>query len=156
MKYKTTQLATVNWEDVKKVGPKETTFRKMVYMACLRALSFTAVDDLELLEKNSGIVLLTSEGERFPRVWREMMLIKRPVRLSPRHFTAAIHNAAAGYCAIELGLFGPQITLVEGDPDIVAKMQIDAKRTSLMFVVKADVGGLAECYIMEGDNEYSI
>ncbi len=147
--YKRTATCIVEWENVRQSSPKSTTFRDMVYMACLQALALTDIDDVTVLALNAGIVLKTSEGERFPHTWRELTLVVIPKRLSPRHFTSAIMNSAAGHCAIELGLIGPQLVLVEGDVGVAAEIQLDSGRTRLLFVCSADMGYRAECYIME-------
>jgi len=94
-----------------------------------------------------GIALLTDYGERFPTLWRE--LDEQDKKLRPSHFEMAIHNSAAGYAAIALGLTGPQVVLVSGSIHFAAELQLLSGRADLMLVCEADEGIEAQCYVLE-------
>lgn len=134
--------------------PHDTPFRKMVYAACLKALSASGYAVVPFY--NCGIVLHTDRNENYPVEWHTT--VQEGKRLSPRLFESSIHNSAAGYVSIQLGLTGPMSVVTKGDYHLVAKLHLLAKRTPLLFVCEADfdVAGVtvlptahASCYIME-------
>lgn len=134
--------------DLEFVPRRVTPFRAVVAAACRMALYCTSYRSPLSSRLNVGIALLTDYGERFPNLWLE--IAERGQKLRPAHFESSIHNSAAGYAAIMLGLQGPQIVLVGGDIHLAAKLQLLSGRSRLMIVCIADVGS-AECYVLEAE-----
>ncbi len=63
----------------------------------------------------TGIVFGTRLGERFPELWKETT--DRGARLRPRQFGQAVLNSGAGFASIAWNLQGPQVVVVDGDPE---------------------------------------
>ncbi len=140
-------IAYVTSADVGPVLRRETTFRKTVELACRAAIQ-NAGRGLPLpKELNAGIAFFTSNGENFAAHWREQTCRGKPLR--PTQFESAIHNAAAGYCAIQLGLIGPQIVLVGGNIGAAARLQLLFGRSRFMLVCEAHDSTPASCYVLE-------
>ncbi len=140
-------IAYVTSADVGLVLRRETTFRKMVELACRAAIQ-NAGRELPLPKQlNAGIAFFTSNGEDFAAHWREQTCQGKP--LWPTQFESAIHNAAAGHCAIQLGLTGPQIVLVGGNIKRAAEWQLLSGRSRFMLICAADESVPATCYVLE-------
>lgn len=139
-------LVEVTLSEVSDLTRREVPYRKMVLLACVRALEKTnyclPLDD----SLNAGIAFYTRQGEKYPFVFREMTA--RHERVRPAQFESAIHNSAPGYVAIQLKLTGPQLVLVAGSVRAVAELQLLSGRSKLMFVCEAEWEGPASCYIL--------
>lgn len=139
-------------DEVDDVPRRCTLFRQTVLLACKAALALASRAGAKLEPEYAGIALFTDYGERFPTVYRE--LHERNKKLRPSHFEMAIHNSAAGYVAIQLGLKGPQIVLVSGNIHLVAELQLlshesGVGRADLMLVCEANGDMEARCYVLE-------
>ncbi|KKN32852.1 hypothetical protein LCGC14_0809700 [marine sediment metagenome] len=145
----TTGIGRASLEDLGVVSLKETPLRKMYELACNRALRSAGKSVPLPAHLNAGIAFSTVKGERFPHVWRDLVIAGKKLR--PGHFLSAIHNAIPGYCAIQLGLIGPQIVLTSGSALQAAELQLLIGRAKLMLVC-VPTGGKALAYVMERED----
>ena len=146
MRTKETDKYRVGIGEVGEVDRRETPYRKMVELACRKAVEETCLPIPLPKELNPGIAFFTLKGEQWPYTWRAMAASKDRVR--PTQFEGIIHNSAPGFAAIQLGLTGPQFALVGGDARAVAETQLKVGRSKFMLVCHADLES-AECYALE-------
>ena len=149
MKIQQYEMGLAFSEEIKTLSRRETLFRKMAELSCIRALRLAEQSVPLSPELNAGIAFQTSESEYFPKQWRDT--VSRGNRLRPMQFESAIHNSAAGFCAIQFGLIGPQIVLVGGDIRSAARLQLTSGRSRLMLVcaVQSASSAVASCYVLE-------
>jgi len=143
---------SITLADAIRYDRSEMPYRVMVELACFTAIMKTVRFAPPLpKDLNAGIAFSTVRGENYPLMWRIADAGGR--RMRPRQFDSSVHNSAPGASAIRLGLFGPQIVLVEGDARFAAELQIKCGRSRFMLVCSAEAGGPATCYVLEASND---
>lgn len=140
--------ARVELSEVTDCERTETPYRKMVYLACLRALAQTPYEWPTPLMWNAGILFQTVLGENFPVAWFNTV-VRNGGRLRPRAFEGCVHTSAPGYASIRMGITGPMIVLTTiGNVDDLARLELETGRSKFMFVCSAELEGPALCYVM--------
>lgn len=130
----------------KEPGKRTTAFQAMVYGACLGAMMNAKVLYPFIEDARAGIVLFTEWSEFYPQAFRRLM--REGKRVRPTQFETIIHNSATGFVAIRFGLRGPQLTLVAGNIEDVATLQLERGRARYMLV--CETGALwAKCSLWE-------
>lgn len=127
------------------MGRRDVKFRKLAELAVRRALDDAIIPpkpDNRSEYRNIGIVFVTRTGERFAEMYSKVERVKAT------DFGGAILNSGAGHCAIVFGLRGPQILCVEGDPFLIAKLQIEVGRATHMVVAMLEGETVALAFVV--------
>jgi hypothetical protein len=139
-------IAVANASEVGELHHRENTYRRMVLLACSRAIILAGYHIPLDVTLDPGIAFFTLTGEKYPEAWAALPLGSKP---KPTQFESIIHNSAPGYAAIQLGLTGPQIVLVNGNIEKVATLQLISGRSRFMLVCRSEAEGPASCYVLE-------
>lgn len=129
-------------------GRRSTSFRSTVEAAVNNALVMADAEAHEFQRSQTGIVFVTSTGERWPEVWRELKSDGKSV--TPIRFPSIVHNAAPGQIAIRHSFTGPHLAIVEGDALALATIQIRIGRTATMVICGLESPHIALSLVVQG------